>query len=172
MMGGALHDIHGLDPVSWWPLAPGWWLVILSGAALVLLTWALVRYLVAYPPGSWRSEAHAALTHLKRRFRNGEIDIKQAATELSELLRRIAIARLGREHQASLTDEAWLRCLGETDQSGFDWERKGQLLITLPYAPENQQAGHEQMADLIRTTTNLIAPQKKSAKDKVEATDD
>ncbi|MET0025749.1 MAG: DUF4381 domain-containing protein [Sedimenticola sp.] len=160
-MGGALRDIHGLDPVSWWPLAPGWWLVVLGTAALVFLTWALVKYLIAYPPGSWRSEAHGALSRLKRRFRQGEIGIKEAATELSELLRRIAIARLGRENNASLTDEAWLRCLAETDQSGFNWEQEGNLLLTLPYAPDNREAGHEQIITLINATANLIAPPKK-----------
>ncbi|MDG1818447.1 MAG: DUF4381 domain-containing protein [Porticoccaceae bacterium] len=37
-----LRDIHLPEPISWWPLAPGWWILILTGCAL--LAW-LVRFL-------------------------------------------------------------------------------------------------------------------------------
>ncbi|RLW54638.1 MAG: hypothetical protein B6D69_04845, partial [gamma proteobacterium symbiont of Stewartia floridana] len=25
-----LRDIRGIDTVSWWPLAPGWWLLLIG----------------------------------------------------------------------------------------------------------------------------------------------
>ena len=37
-----LRDIHGLDAIPWWPMAPGWWyliaLVPIIGT-LILLFW-------------------------------------------------------------------------------------------------------------------------------------
>ena len=38
-----LRDIHGLDAIPWWPMAPGWWYLI--GAAVLLLLLALRRLL-------------------------------------------------------------------------------------------------------------------------------
>ncbi|MBA2727152.1 MAG: DUF4381 domain-containing protein, partial [Parachlamydiaceae bacterium] len=36
-----LHDIEGLDPISFWPLALGWWILI---AVLILLSLAIVWF--------------------------------------------------------------------------------------------------------------------------------
>ena len=51
-MPGQLMEIHGLDPISWWPPAPGWWiglfLILLTATALFLL----IRHFIRYPPGS------------------------------------------------------------------------------------------------------------------------
>ena len=36
-----LRDIHTPDPVSWWPLAPGWWIliVLIIAAIVALVVW-------------------------------------------------------------------------------------------------------------------------------------
>jgi hypothetical protein len=60
---------------------------------------------------------------------------QQVAVELSELLRRIAIARLGRTSAAGLSGADWLSWLKQHDPAGFDWSRFGKPLLTLPYAP-------------------------------------
>lgn len=128
-----LHDIRGLDEISWWPLATGWWLLALVVVALLLASVSLVRNLRRYPAGSWRRHAWKQLRTLKRRA-----DItptQQIATELSELLRRIAIARLGRARAAGLSGERWLAWLQQHDPNDFAWTRLGTPLITLPYAP-------------------------------------
>jgi hypothetical protein len=39
--GPHLRDIHLPPPAGWWPLAPGWWILI--GIALLLLTWLAWR---------------------------------------------------------------------------------------------------------------------------------
>jgi hypothetical protein len=41
---GTLRDIHGLDGVPWWPLAPGWWYV-LAAIALVPVVIAMGYWL-------------------------------------------------------------------------------------------------------------------------------
>ena len=40
-----LRDIRGLDAVSLWPLAPGWWLVVAIIFAALLLVWRIYLYL-------------------------------------------------------------------------------------------------------------------------------
>jgi hypothetical protein len=49
--------------------------------------------------------------------------VKPVATEFSELLRRIAMARHGRTACAGLHGEDWLAWLTEHDPKGFDWRR-------------------------------------------------
>jgi hypothetical protein len=67
-------------------------------------------------------------------------DAKETAGELSELLRRIAMARYGRSTCAGLSGEEWLDWLQNKDPTGFDWRTKGLPLLDLPYAPPGQTA--------------------------------
>jgi hypothetical protein len=82
---------------------------------------------------------------------------KQVASELSELLRRIAIARCGREETAALTDEAWLDWLQSNDSSGFLWREKGRILLVLPYAPPNRNADKADLAQLIDAAIHWVS---------------
>ena len=128
-----LRDIHELDPVSWWPLATGWWLLILL---ILLLTSGLIlwlRHLRKFPPGSWNRDAYRQLIQLKKQAHN--LSDSELAGQLSALLRRIAVARLGRIQVAGLSGNAWLSWLHEQDPQGYDWQSQGDLLLTLPYAP-------------------------------------
>lgn len=128
-----LRDIHGLDTVSWWPPALGWWLLAALIIGLVLGLYALVRHLRRYPPGSWHRDAWRQLRRLRQE--SGWRPAEQLAGELSELMRRIAVARCGRDQAAALTGERWLEWLQHNDPAGFDWSGKGKVLVTLPYAP-------------------------------------
>jgi hypothetical protein len=130
-----LHDIHGLDAIPWWPIATGWWLVAALALAAVVMLVSLVRNLLRYPAGSWRRHAWKQLRDLKQRA--GRMSAQELAGDLSELLRRIAIARLGREQAAGLTGDRWLAWLQQHDPAGFDWAQHGKPLLTLPYAPDD-----------------------------------
>jgi hypothetical protein len=143
-----LRDIQGLDQISWWPLATGWWLLALLLLVLLLALVLLVRNLRRYPAGSWRRHAWKQLRTLRQRAHR--MPVQQLASELSELLRRIAIARVGREHAAGLSGERWLVWLQENDPAGFDWRRRARPLLTLPYAPpDSVQDTAKQLLPLI-----------------------
>ncbi len=157
-----LRDIHGLDPISWWPPATGIWVGLLLGVLFLLLLSLLVRHLILYPPGSWRGAARAAVRQLQRRRR--EQTPKQTLSELSELLRRIAMARFGREGLARLSGREWLEWLQESDPSGFPWVEKGELLTTLPYAPDDQQVDPRRIDELIDATLTLIGSSREDAR--------
>lgn len=154
-----LRDIHGLDPISWWPLAPGWWFVgVLAVAALTLIAMLVAHW--RQPFGSWQRDAAAKLGRLQRRLK--QQSAKQSAVELSELLRRIAMARQGRESCAGLSGRDWLRWLRQQDPKGFDWEAQGGLLISLPYGPETDPAGaRAQLRVLARAAEQWTRSQRK-----------
>ncbi|HFD79273.1 MAG TPA: DUF4381 domain-containing protein [Gammaproteobacteria bacterium] len=143
-----LRDIHGLDAIPWWPLAPGWWLLAALGVLLILALVLLLRNLRRYPAGSWRRDAWRQLRTLRQRGRS--LPVNQLAGELSQLLRRIAVARLGRERAAGLSGERWLQWLQDNDPAGFQWTTRGKVLLSLPYAPPDQaRDGREQLLVLI-----------------------
>ncbi|KAA6184339.1 DUF4381 domain-containing protein [Thiohalocapsa marina] len=135
----ALRDIHAVMGNPWWPLAPGWWLLFAALLLLALVLWRVdgawrVRFpLPVLTLGSWRQEAARVLRRLRREANHAAP--KATASELSELLRRIAMARHGRAACAGLHGADWLRWLSAHDPRGFDWVAEGDLLLHAPYAP-------------------------------------
>jgi hypothetical protein len=146
-----LHDIKDLDPISAWPLATGWWLLLAVIVALILLAIALRRWRPDWqrylPRHGWSRHAASELNTLRTRV--GRDDDRTLSAELSELLRRIAIARCGRRHCAGLYGEPWLVWLADHDPDGFDWRDQGRLLLTLPYAPPGEATEEPRLLALI-----------------------
>ena len=149
-LAARLRDIRDIDPVSPWPPGPGWWLLALTIAVIVIF---LMRYrphrLIwqRQPNGDWRKSATAELRAL--RIRANTEDPKQIAGELSELVRRVAMARCGREACAGLSGKRWLNWLQEHDPHNFDWPNKGGLLASALYAPQLPSDTETNLAELI-----------------------
>ena len=133
-----LRDIHIDMGQLWWPPALGWWLLLASLVVLGLLLWRYDPRWRLYVPlpvislGTWRWDAAQELRAIRRRLVNDPV--KPCAVDLSELLRRIAMARHGRAACAGLHGEDWLLWLTANDPQGFDWTRDARALLTAPYA--------------------------------------
>ena len=131
-----LRDIRDIDPIAWWPPAPGWW--VLLGIALLGMAVAIaLAWWLGWLRRDWRRDARRRLWML--RIRVHQLGAKEVAAQLSELLRRIGMARYGRVTCASLTGEAWLHWLEAHDPAQFAWIERGRVLIDLPYAPPREQ---------------------------------
>lgn len=154
-MNETLRDIDDIDPASWWPPGPGWWLVaVLLLVAAVLIKWywpELVAWLKR-PRAAWRRDARRQLTQLRARLNLS--DQKTLAAELSELMRRIAVARCGRERCAGLSGQAWLDWLTTHDPRSFDWKSHGKLLQELAYAPPTEEDHRAQFEQMIKAAVN------------------
>lgn len=160
-LAAQLRDIRGLDPISWWPLAPGWWILIGGLLVLIIGLTLWIRHLRKYPPGGWNKAARQQLMALRRRQR--ELGPKTVAAELSELLKRIALARFGRQGFAALSGEDWLQWLEAHDPNNFKWQEKGRLLLELPYAPEGREADPKRLDALIGAALKLAAHSREDA---------
>jgi hypothetical protein len=149
-----LRDIHGLDAIPWWPMAPGWWYLI--GGLVLLLLLVLVREWMIYSGIwlGWRGDARRQLRTLKKALRND--DPRAVAGRLSELLRRIAMARSDRREAAGLAGDDWLHWLNANDPSRFDWEQRGQMLLTAPYMPPDMEVQRKELAALISATSRWV----------------
>lgn len=104
----ALRDIHLPDPVSIWPLAPGWWL--LGGLLLLAGTAAALVWVRRQREPVWSKVAAEELAGIEATF-VVQRDVVVLATSLSSLLRRTVLARFPEEKVAALRGDAWFELL-------------------------------------------------------------
>ncbi len=124
-----LHDIHLPVPVNWWPLAPGWY-------ALLILVFILIGLLIyvtrrTYLNGQPKRQALQLLAIYERKYQV-ERDSQSCSMKISELLRRVALVYFPREEVASLQGEAWLTFLSRTSKR-IDFNQLRDYLLEIPY---------------------------------------
>ena len=115
-----LHDIIVPEAVSfWWPLAPGWWIVL--GSVLLLSVAWVWQFTKARRRNAYR---RAALTQLT--------EISDHPRALPVLLKRVALSAYPRSDVAKLSGDRWLAFLNREAPGCFD-EAAGGLLLALAY---------------------------------------
>lgn len=126
-----LRDIHLPDPVSWWPPAPGWWLLAAVTVLLGVAAWKLAA--VVRRGLARRRLRRQALEELRRIQRDLETRGNAARTmeHLSVLLRRVAVTVFSDHGVAGLAGRAWVDWLARTGPAGLD----GGPLAALAEAP-------------------------------------
>lgn len=125
-----LRDIHLPAPISWWPPAPGWWILAVLLLAILFIGYRLIR---RRGRNGWRRQALQQLMQLRGS------DDSTLVTQLSALLRRVAISRFPQAEVAAITGEAWLVFLDRTLGEGTPFQAgAGRALLSAPYvaAPE------------------------------------
>lgn len=130
-----LRDIHLPESVSWWPPAPGVWVLIALAALLLVLG---VVWLAAWQRRNRvRREAREMLNALRKQW-CGDPRPAQAAAALSELLRRVGISYYGRAGFGGLTGEDEIYCLNRlVDEALYHLSPElGDWLKQAPYRPE------------------------------------
>lgn len=125
-----LRDLHLPDPVSWWPLAPGWWLVI----ALLLagLGWLSHRVWRRWLHNAPRRYAVRALARIEKDYLAHRNPV-MLARDVSQLLRRSMLAYATRHDVAGLTGESWLEWLDRDLPVPYFHTEGGRSLLQLPY---------------------------------------
>jgi len=132
-----LRDIHLPEPISWWPLAPGWWVsagVVVLLAAAVMFVWY------------WRKRRRvqrAALNELagiESRYRE-HADTHLLARDLSRLARRTALALAGERAYAATTGLEWSNHLDTLNASGTSSDLIKIALARAPYRKDETLDG-------------------------------
>jgi hypothetical protein len=130
-MNPTLRDIHLPEAVSWWPPAPGWWLLTLLAVAVGFALWRI------WQTRSRRRLLHAAqqqLAQIENSYAETN-DRGRALQNISMLLRRLALSRHPRAQVAGLTGERWLQFLDENLPDQPFTQGTGRILIDAPYKP-------------------------------------
>jgi hypothetical protein len=144
-----LKDIHQPAPISWWPPAPGWLI-------LMIIALGVICYAAYYAWYLWQ-------LHRRRRLALQEIqrlrtwflkhgDKQHVASHLSILMRKILLAKYPRKQVAGLHGDAWLAFLDHALSTNQFTQGDGRLLIDAPYAPQTDES-IEQLFILVEHTT-------------------
>ncbi|MFO7285663.1 MAG: DUF4381 domain-containing protein [Gammaproteobacteria bacterium] len=126
-----LRDIHLPEPVSWWPPAPGWWVLLAFG--LAVLVFALYRR----HRERGRRAALAAIDRIVADLRAGA-DPAESLREMSIVLRRFAmsVAADGEARMVpGLVGRSWLEYLDRHGGGEAFRRGPGRLLADAPYRP-------------------------------------
>ena len=151
-----LHDIHLPQPVSWWPPAPGWWLVAVLLLVLVLggLWWRHRHRCRTY-----RRVALSRLADLENRYHQAPQDVA-LITELSRLLRHMAVLHYPSRDCAGLQGEAWLKFLDQPFGDAPFSSGIGQALAQGPYQRQSHVEDPASLVILCRRWINQLPPVK------------
>ncbi len=167
-----LRDIHLPEPISWWPLAPGWWLLV-TGLLLIIATVFISRKI--YRSKQLKRDVNTELETIKQQFQQTQ-DKSQLAKALSILLRRANITYYSQnnfngENVAGLTGEDWLAWLDKTHSKADSalttknitfHSDSGRILITAPYMADKSKLNYD-APNLIRLCESwLLSPHKKT----------
>jgi hypothetical protein len=132
-----LKDIQLPAPVGLWPLAWGWWVLLV--VALTALGFILYRRYQVRLQNRYRLQAIAELQTIKQDYESRQ-DAAVYLQQINMLLRRCALRLLPRDEIAGLHGEQWLQQLDEccpACRQGFT-AGPGRALLNGPYQPNPQ----------------------------------
>lgn len=154
-----LHDIHLPPAISWWPLAPGWYIVIV-GIASIILGLSYWGYRIIKRRRQ-RRELLKLLSEITSRYQSNPGSAEIIA-ELALFLRRLVITYYPQHHAAEF-GETWLATLDNITGSKDYSEGVGNILLTAPYQ-KNAPPETAKLIALITTTTTQITKRKRRNK--------
>ncbi len=149
----SLHDIHMPDAIGWWPLAPGWYLLGVS-VVITFLSIGLLSYRY-YANGKAKRDALRALAEYQKHYHEHK-NSQWCTSQISELLKRVALVYYSRTRVASLQGEEWLVFLNTTAKK-IDFSPVRRQLLELPWRPSENQ----QLDELFKTARIWIMRQSK-----------
>lgn len=127
-----LRDIHLPDPVSWWPLATGWWL-LLALFFVCLIGLFIYNKITKHktPVIAYRKLAISELDTLKQQSQ--QQSNLESLRAISNLLRRISLSYYPRKEVASLSGEKWTEKLNALSNDSPFTAQQCELLSNASY---------------------------------------
>ncbi len=149
-----MRDIRGLEGISIWPLAGGWWFVVFI---LLTITFIAVKKIIAIKKykKSWKYLIQQQLENIANTMDPAKA--KENISYINDVLKRLSLQFYGRKDSASLTGKQWLSWLTNRDPKNFNWLKKGEILIEYPYMPEEKiKASAEQISNLAKAARSWL----------------
>lgn len=133
-----LRDIHLPDPVSWWPLASGWWILLALIISLLAAAYIFIPKLIKklkHRPA--RNLALSEFNIIQQQFRTQQNN-QTLVQSLSVLLRRICMTYDSRQNSASLTGKSWSNKLNNLNPQHPFSDELMSVLINAPYQKHHE----------------------------------
>ncbi|MCW5589387.1 MAG: DUF4381 domain-containing protein [Legionellales bacterium] len=134
-----LKPLHLPPAITFWPPAPGW--LILS-ALVIFMSAGIVYYFIRrYQNQRGKRFALQQLHTLQQQFAQPDYR-PQIISNISQLLKRVALLHHPRQQVAGLTGTKWLQFLDESGHTQDFQHGIGKILISAPYnqhIPENAE---------------------------------
>ena len=148
-----LRDLHLPAITGWWPLAPGWWVLI--GLALCGLGYLAWRAIQIFRRSAPRRRALSQLRDLQAEY-CWSGDVVSLGIRLSELLRRAMLAYAPRDEVAGLTGTIWLEWLDQGLPNKAFSAGPGRNLESLPYRKPDQNTDDVDIDGLIEVVRQRL----------------
>jgi Domain of unknown function (DUF4381) len=107
-----LHDIHVPSPVMMWPLAIGWWLLLIGVFLCIGLLYGTRNYWVT---SRNKKTLLLALQNIQQQYEQDN-NAAHALNALSILLKKSALQYYPRDQVAGLHGEVWFNFLSQTSK--------------------------------------------------------
>ena len=148
-----LKDIHIPETIGWWPPAPGWWLL------LVVILLAIAFFIWLYKQLTRKTAIKAAKKILQEIKSGQTADPGKKLSELSILVRRVAISVAPEKKAAGLTGDSWLTFLDASVPGTPFSEGIGRYLADAPY--QKSPPGELEISQLICLCEDWLNAQSK-----------
>jgi hypothetical protein len=100
-----LQDIQLPEPITWWPLAFSWWILILSATSILIgMIW---YFREQRKRNAYRREALESLSRIMQ-SKDAYVSLNVQILAINGLLKQVALTTYGRVNVAPLNDQAWL----------------------------------------------------------------
>ncbi len=129
-----LRDIHPPDPVSWWPPAPGWWILLFLIIGFAIFIPWFIRWVKNKPI---HKVAKREFKTIEETYNTHQDDIL-LVRDISIFLRRVLMSFEGRKNTASLTGVSWLKKLNTLTPKDYFTEDIAEALLQAPYQQQGQ----------------------------------
>lgn len=150
----ALRDIRLPPAISWWPPAPGWWLLLLGLLLLITAIYAMYRH---RQRRQLQRLALFELEELQQHYSDSQ-NPQQLLEGLSRLLRQSAILHFPQHNCAGLVGSDWLIFLDQQLEDQPFSQGPGRLLAEAPYRPQSGQINSEALLTLCRRWLQQLPP--------------
>lgn len=129
-----LRDVHVPPALGWWPVAPGWYILIIL--ILIAITISLTLFIRYYQQGRFKRQSLRLLARYHQQYTH-DANPHQTCAQISELLKQAALIYYPRQHVAGLQGDAWLNFLN-AHAKNIDFNCVRTLLLERPFQNNHQ----------------------------------
>ena len=147
-----LRDIHLPDPVSWWPPAMGWWILLLVS---LIVIWALIALIKKLRRPVLKKSAKAEIATVLKDY-NHHQDQHLLIQQLSITIKRIGISYLQRNQTAGMSGLEWYSKINQLVEKNQFSDDVIKLLSLGPYQ-EKPELNNEIVNEIIHQTQQWVS---------------